>query len=165
MDDDALQHETRKRETRKSVLYVQLNGVETWKIAVQEGLSCIFEVWVNLTSVINNYLWTLANVQTLRHYNQSVIAEHFDPDGNTLGHISAKSGNCNLFKVIFTLIIHFYGTHWDITYAQVVFPLQRPLRPYWTRSTDRYSMFSALVLTNNNSDTPLMVAIDNNHYK
>ena len=27
-----------------SVLYVQLCGMETWKIAVQDGLSCIFEV-------------------------------------------------------------------------------------------------------------------------
>ena len=27
-----------------SVLGVQLNGVMTWKIAVQDGLSCIFEV-------------------------------------------------------------------------------------------------------------------------
>ena len=39
IDDDAFQDEK-----RKSVLHVQLNGVETWKIAVQEGLSCIFEV-------------------------------------------------------------------------------------------------------------------------
>ena len=42
MDDDAFQHGT-----RKSVLHVKLNGMETWKIAVQEGLSCIFEVWAN----------------------------------------------------------------------------------------------------------------------
>lgn len=47
MDDDAFQHEN-----RKSVLYVQLNGLETWKIAVQEGFSCIFEVWAN------NYILT-----------------------------------------------------------------------------------------------------------
>ena len=43
LDDDAFQNES-----RKSVLHVQLNGVDTWKIAVQEGLSCIFEVWGNL---------------------------------------------------------------------------------------------------------------------
>ena len=99
MDDDAFQHGSRKHETISSVLYVQLNGMETWKIAVQEGLSCIFEVWANLLFALN--LWTLANVQTLRHYNQSVIAAPFDLDGNTLGHISAKSGNCSLFKVIY----------------------------------------------------------------
>ena len=39
MDDDAF-----RDKTRYSVLRVKLNGVETWKIAVQEGLSCIFEV-------------------------------------------------------------------------------------------------------------------------
>ena len=35
-----------------------------------------------------------------------VIAEDFDLEGNTLGHISARSGNSNLFKVMFTLMIH-----------------------------------------------------------
>ena len=39
MDDDAFHDKN-----RYSVLRVQLNGVETWKIAVQDGLSCIFEV-------------------------------------------------------------------------------------------------------------------------
>ena len=39
-------------------------------------------------------------MQTLRHYDQRIIAEPFDEEGNTLGHITAKSGNVNLFKVI-----------------------------------------------------------------
>ena len=39
IDDDAFQDDS-----RKSVLHVQLNGEEMWKIAVQEGLSSIFEV-------------------------------------------------------------------------------------------------------------------------
>lgn len=40
-DDDAFQDDS-----RKSVLHVQLNGEEMWKIAVQEGLSSIFEVCI-----------------------------------------------------------------------------------------------------------------------
>ena len=38
-------------------------------------------------------------LQTLRHYNQSVIADDFDEKGDTLGHIAARSGNVELFKV------------------------------------------------------------------
>ena len=38
-------------------------------------------------------------MQTLRHYNQRVTAYDFDDEGNTLGHIAARSGNVNLFKV------------------------------------------------------------------
>ena len=101
-------------------------------------------------------------MQALCHYNQMVIAEHFDLEGNTLGHISARSGNSNLFKVMFTLMIHILHKIMNI---QVVFPLQRPPSLCRTHNTDKYSMFLALVLKNHNSDTPLMVAIDNNHYK
>ena len=39
IDDDAF-----RDRTESTVLRVKLKGVETWKIAVQEGLSCIFEV-------------------------------------------------------------------------------------------------------------------------
>ena len=42
----------------------------------------------------------ITEMQTLRHYDQRIIAEPFDEEGNTLGHITAKSGNVNLFKVI-----------------------------------------------------------------
>ena len=38
-DDDAFQDDT-----RLSVLHVKINGLHTWKIAVLEELSCIFEV-------------------------------------------------------------------------------------------------------------------------
>ena len=38
-------------------------------------------------------------MQTLRHYDQSVTADDIDNEGNTLGHIAARSGNENLFKV------------------------------------------------------------------
>ena len=36
--------------------------------------------------------------QIHRHFSQNVIAEKFDPEGNTLGHITAKAGNVDLFK-------------------------------------------------------------------
>ena len=42
----------------------------------------------------------ITEMQTHRHYNPFIIAEPFDKEGNTLGHITAKSGNVNLFKVI-----------------------------------------------------------------
>ena len=43
----------------------------------------------------------LTFLQVLRHYDQIIIAERFDDEGNTLGHITAKSGNVDLFKVLF----------------------------------------------------------------
>ena len=38
-------------------------------------------------------------MQTLRYYDQRVIAEKYDEKGNTLGHIAAESGKVSLFKV------------------------------------------------------------------
>ena len=53
---------------------------------------------LHCTQRIQNML--IIEMQTLRHYDQRIIAEPFDEEGNTLGHITAKSGNVNLFKVL-----------------------------------------------------------------
>ena len=109
------------------------------------------------------YLVT-GNVQTLRHYNQGVIAEHFDSEGNTLGHISALNGSVELFKVV--IKVHCIFLTWIKTFAfQVVFPLHKELSAHVKDNKEEYKMFWALVLENEDSHTPLMVAIDNNHHK
>lgn len=42
-------------------------------------------------------------MQTLRHYDQRVVAEKYDKKGNTLGHIAAEDGKVSLFKVATTI--------------------------------------------------------------
>lgn len=41
----------------------------------------------------------ITEMQTLRRYDQSIIVAPFDEKGTTLGHITARSGSVNLFKV------------------------------------------------------------------
>ena len=52
---------------------------------------------------------------------------------------------------------------------QVVFPIEKQLRLRLVddslQNKTKYSMFWALVLKNGNNDTPLTIAIDNNHPK
>ena len=125
--------------------------------------------------------------QTLRHYNQRVTGNDFDEEGNTLGHIAARSGNVNLFKVpSYKQLIHseacrckkyIYTVYKCLTHCQVVFPLES-LGELSTESIackvsslnkfenfSNCSMFWSLILENRKRETPLMVAIDNNHYK
>ena len=59
-------------------------------------------------------------MQTLRHYNQGVIAEEYDESGNTLGHIAAKCGTVELFKVHCTNGMVYL---WLIQYALIKAPL------------------------------------------
>ena len=91
------------QENKDTVLEVYINELPIWQIAVMEEMSCIFEViiiilfYVQCTITKLNVI--LIEMQTLRHFDQKIITAPFDAENNTLGHVTAKSGNINLFKV------------------------------------------------------------------